>query len=150
MKTLFFLNDFWQKAKQAIDEIEQELPKVQKEDILKPIGTSGKMWTIQFKDLSYMKSEYHRGKLVKTLVSDWSVKGQLQRHNGESNNLTLLCEKIKDVFSKSPDSVSNFIIATAEKGYFVRKGMFRGDEGTVVTLTPNELSRLKLYIKENI
>jgi len=33
---------------------------------------------------------------------------------------------------------------------FGRKGMFRGDEGTVMTLTPNELSRLKLYIKENI
>jgi hypothetical protein len=131
MKTLNFLNDFWQKAKKAVDEIEQDLPKVQKEDILKPIGTSGKMWTIQFKDLD---------------SRDWSVKGNLQRHNGESNNLTLLCQKVKDVFSKSPDKVVEFLKATAERGYFINK-MY---ETKRITLTPNELSKLKLYISENI
>jgi hypothetical protein len=146
MKTLNFLNDFWQKAKKAVDEIEQDLPKVQKEDILKPIGTSGKMWTIQFKDLSYMQEEKMKdGTVRKTLVSDWSVKGNLQRHNGESNNLTLLCQKVKDVFSKSPDKVVEFLKATAERGYFMDK---LTNERT--SLKPNELTKLRLYISENI
>ena len=32
----------------------------------------------------------------------------------------------------------------------IKDGKLLLDEGTVVTLTPNELSRLKLYINENI
>lgn len=134
MKTLNFLSDFWQKAKTAVNEIETELPKVISEDILKPLGTSGKMWTIQYKDLG----------------NNWSVEEVLQRHNGESNNLTLLTHKVKDLFQKSPDKITEFLTATANKGYFVRKGCFKGEEGHRIILKPNELTRLKIYIQENI
>lgn len=136
MKTLKFLADFWQKAKTAVNEIETELPKVISEDILKPLGTSGKMWTIQYKDLG----------------NSWGVKELLQRHNGENNNLTLLTYKVKDLFQKSPDKITEFLIATANKGYFVRKSCFLSDRenSTIIRLTPNELARLKLYIEENL
>jgi hypothetical protein len=136
MKTLNYLDSFWQKAKLAVNEIETELPKVASEDILKPLGTSGKMWTIQYKDLG----------------NNWGVKELLQRHNGESNNLTLLTDKVKDLFQKSPDKITEFLIATANKGYFVRKSCFSSDRenSTVIKLTPNELTRLKLYIQENL
>lgn len=127
MKTLSFLSDFWQTAKKAVNEIETELPKVTKEDILKPVGN--KMWVVQYKDLR----------------NSWDVNSILKRHNGESNNLTLLVEKIKSVFQKSPDKVVDFIQATAERGYFKdhRKEIR-------IMLKPDELTRLKLYIKENL
>ena len=135
MKTILFLSDFWGKAKRAVKEIETELPKVQKENILKPIGTSGKMWTIQYKDLG----------------NNWSVKHQLQRHNGESNNLTLLTYKINDIFRKSPDKIVEFLTATANKGYFISKlGKLANEQGIKVTFTVNELARLRMYIKENV
>ena len=134
MKTLNFLADFWQKAKTAVNEIETELPKVANEDVLKPLGKSGKMWTIQYKDLS----------------NSWSPKDLIQRHNGESNNLTLLVEKVKDLFEKSPDKITEFLVATSKRGYFVHKGVFRGYDGTRITLTQNELTRLQMYIKDNI
>lgn len=130
MKTLNFLDDFWSRAKKAIEEIEEDLPKVIKEDILKPIGTSGKMWTIQYKDLG----------------DKWGVNEILQRHNGESNTLTLLTHKVRSVFEKSPDKVVEFLVSTANKGYFINK-MNREEK---IVLSPNELTRLKLYIHENL
>jgi len=129
MKTLNYLNDFWSKAKQAVDEIENDLPKVIKESILRPIGTSGKMWIIQYKDLG----------------DKWGVKEILERHNGESNNLTLLTQKARTVFIKSPDKVTEFLEATAKKGYFLNKMT-----NEKIVLSVNELARLRLYIKENI
>jgi hypothetical protein len=130
MKTLSFLSDFWQKAKLAVEDIQTELPKVAPETVLKPLGTSGKMWTIQYKDLG----------------NNWSVTKLLQRHNGENNNLTLLTQKVKSVFEKSPDKVTEFLITTANKGWFVNNM----DKEVRIVLTPNEISRLKLYIQENI
>jgi len=129
MKTLNYLSDFWAKANIAVSEIEKDLPKVIKEDILKPLGTSGKMWTIQFKDLG----------------NTWHPKEILKRHNGESNNLSLLVDKIKSVFQKSPDKVTEFLTTTAKRGYFVNKMA-----NEKIILTPNELTRLNLYIKDNL
>lgn len=127
MKTLNFLSDFWQTAKKAIEEIETELPKVAKEDILKPVGD--RMWVVQYKDLG----------------DKWGAEELLKRYNGESNNLTLLAEKIREVFRKSPDKVVEFIQGVASRGYFDN---YLTNKRTI--LTPNELTRLKFYIKENI
>lgn len=133
MKTLDFLSDYWQKAKTAVNDIQTELPKVATEDILKPLGTSGKMWIIQYKDLG----------------NSWSVKETLCRCNGKSNNLTLLTDKVRDLLEKSPDKITEFLIATANRGYFIRKGAFKGHDGFRVTLKVNELTRLKMYIQDN-
>lgn len=129
MKTLNYLDRFWTTAKNAIDEIEEELPKVIKEDILKPLGNSSNMWIIQYKDLG----------------DNWGVKEILNRHNGKANNLTLLAEKVRSVFEKSPDKVTEFLVSVEKKGYFIN----RMEEKKVV-LTPNELSKLRLYIRDNI
>ena len=134
MKTLSFLSDFWQKAKLAVEDIQTELPKVAPETVLKPLGTSGKMWLINYSDLG----------------SNWDVKHHLRKSKGESKNLQLLCDKVMDLFEKTPDKITEFLIATANRGYFVRKGSFSGYESTVIKLTPNEISRLKLYIQENL
>lgn len=134
MKTLNYLDTFWQKAKTAIEDIRTELPKVETEDILKPIGTTGKMWVIQYKDLG----------------DKWGVKEILQRERGVSINLSRLCDKIEDLFEKNPADITLFLKATAEKGYFVRKAPFKGDDGIKIQLTTNEIARLKLYISENI
>lgn len=143
MKTLNFLSDFWQKAKIAVDDICTELPKVASEDILKPLGTSGKMWTIQYKDLTYRNNNGE-------LLNSWSPKDILRRHKGESKNLILLADKVRAVFEKSPDKVAEFLQSTAEKGYFVIKGSFAGYERTTIRLTINEVAGLKIYIQENV
>lgn len=130
MKTLNFLADFWEKAKTAVNEIETELPKVQSEGILKPLGTSGKMWTIQYKDLG----------------NSWGVKDNLLRHKGESKNLKELVSKVRSIFEKSPDKVVEFLQSVATKGYFTSKL----DKTVKISLTPNELTRLRMYINENL
>lgn len=127
MKTLNYLDSFWSKAKEAVNDITTELPKVSKEDILKPIGKN--MWVINYSDLG----------------NSWSPEDILKRARGESKNLTLLTEKVKSVFEKSPDKLAEFLKSTANKGWFRDKL-----QDKKVVLTPNELSRLNLYIKENI
>lgn len=128
MKTISFLNNLGKEINTAILDIKTELPKVPDEKILKPLGE--KMFIVNFSDLK----------------DTWLPRELM----GESENLKLLVLKIEDLFKRSPDKIIEFLKATTERGYFVIKGLFKGCEGTRITLKPNEIQRLKEYLQENI
>ena len=128
MKTLEYLSKQVESMQKCLLDIKTELPKVTPENILSPLGTSGKIWLINKNDLA----------------NSWGVKDQLLKSGGVSGNLTLFVNELVIKYRTRPADLVNAIHLAATEGSFVSNYHKK-----TIVLTPNEITRLKLYIQEN-
>ena len=137
MEDLIFLETFQSKVKAIGLKIEEELPQYRESISVKP----GKLTTIKYSKLE-----------------DWDVRGMI---SGRSRPLERLCNKINHMIRKGNaegikrmlDKIATGRIKSLSKprypnSIYLGRGHFRWDD-SAVTLTNEELERIRVYFKYN-